>query len=114
VEINGNRLNVEVLGDAPDKPTMIAHHGAPGLGSMAEPRRTFAPFADDYRVVVFDARGSGVSEGNGPFTHEQWAADVDTPTGSARWCCGTPPPTTPTRSWRCATRWRPPGWRSTG
>jgi proline iminopeptidase len=77
VEINGNRLNVEVLGDAPGKPTMIVHHGAPGLGSMAEPRASFAPFADAYRIVVFDARGSGASEGNPPFTHEQWAADVD-------------------------------------
>ncbi|MFY1675103.1 alpha/beta fold hydrolase [Plantactinospora sp. WMMB334] len=91
VEINGNRLNVLVLGDdaegpggtaggpgdAPGKPVMIVHHGAPGLGSMAEPRAAFAPYADEYRVVVFDARGSGASEGNGPFTHEQWAADVD-------------------------------------
>ncbi|MEE6259521.1 alpha/beta fold hydrolase [Plantactinospora sonchi] len=77
VEINGNRLNVEVLGDAPGKPTMIVHHGAPGLGSMAEPRASFGAFADEYRVVVFDARGSGISEGNEPFTHEQWAADVD-------------------------------------
>lgn len=81
VEINGNRLNVEVLGDtpngAPAKPTMIVHHGAPGLGSMAEPRAAFGPYADDYRVIVFDARGSGASEGNEPFTHEQWAADVD-------------------------------------
>ncbi|WP_433531381.1 alpha/beta fold hydrolase [Micromonospora sp. CA-263727] len=77
VEINGNRLNVEVLGDAPDRPTMIVHHGAPGLGSMAEPRASFAPFADAYRVIVFDARGSGASEGHPPFTHEQWAADVD-------------------------------------
>ncbi|WDZ86729.1 alpha/beta fold hydrolase [Micromonospora cathayae] len=77
VEINGNRLNVDVLGDGPGKPTMIVHHGAPGLGSLAEPRASFGPFADTYRVVVFDARGSGVSEGNPPFTHEQWAADVD-------------------------------------
>jgi len=77
VEINGNRLNVEVLGDAPGKPTMIVHHGAPGLGSMAEPRASFGPFADAYRVVVFDARGCGASEGNPPFTHERWAADVD-------------------------------------
>ncbi|HEX6682554.1 MAG TPA: alpha/beta hydrolase [Candidatus Limnocylindrales bacterium] len=77
VEIKGNRLNVEVLGDEPGKPTMIVHHGAPGLGSMAEPRVSFAPFADDYRVIVFDARGSGASGGTGPFTHEQWAADVD-------------------------------------
>lgn len=77
VEINGNRLNVEVLGDAPGKPTMIVHHGAPGLGSMAEPRASFGPLADAYRVVVFDARGSGQSEGKPPYTHAQWVADVD-------------------------------------
>ncbi len=76
VQINGNQLNVEVMGPA-DAPLMIVHHGAPGLGSMAEPLRSFGPFADTYRVIVFDARGSGRSEGNGPFTHEQWAADVD-------------------------------------
>lgn len=76
VEINGNNLDVEVLGPD-DGPVMIVHHGAPGLGSKAEPRASFGPFADTYRVVVFDARGSGVSEGNPPFTHEQWAADVE-------------------------------------
>jgi proline iminopeptidase len=78
VEINGNRLNVEILGDdAPGKPTIIVHHGAPGLGSLAEPRTSFGPFADRFRVVVFDARGSGASEGRPPFTHDQWAADVE-------------------------------------
>jgi proline iminopeptidase len=56
---------------------MITHHGAPGLGSRAEPRATFLPFADTFRVIVFDARGSGVSEGRPPFSHEQWVADVD-------------------------------------
>ncbi|WP_238008750.1 alpha/beta hydrolase [Dactylosporangium sp. AC04546] len=74
--INGNELEVEVFG-AEDAPVLIAHHGAPGLGSRAEPRATFSPFADTYRVIVFDARGSGVSEGRSPFTHEQWVADVD-------------------------------------
>jgi len=76
VEINGNKLNVDVLGPE-GAPVMITHHGAPGLGSMAEPKAAFGPFADTFRVVVFDARGSGESEGNPPFTHEQWAADVD-------------------------------------
>lgn len=76
VEINGNRLAVEVLG--PDgAPVVIAHHGAPGLGSRAEPRASFGRLADTYRVLVFDARGSGQSEGNGTFSHEQWAADID-------------------------------------
>jgi proline iminopeptidase len=78
VEINGNGLNIEVLGDdRPGKPTMVAHHGAPGLGSLAEPRATFGRFADEFRVIVFDARGSGASEGREPYTHEQWVADVD-------------------------------------
>lgn len=76
VEINGNRLNVEVLGE-PGRPLLIAHHGAPGLGSLNEPRTTFGPLADAFRVLVFDARGSGRSEGEPPFTHEQWAADVE-------------------------------------
>lgn len=76
LEINGNRLAVEAFG-AKDAPVLIAHHGAPGLGSRAEPRATFGPLSDTYRVIVFDARGSGESEGKPPFTHEQWAADVD-------------------------------------
>lgn len=76
VEINGNKLAVETLGPE-NAPVLIAHHGAPGLGSRAEPRASFGRLADTYRVIVFDARGSGQSEGKGPFTHEQWAADID-------------------------------------
>lgn len=82
VEINGAKLYVEVLGEKADAPVMIVHHGAPGLGSHAEPKASFGPFADTYRVLVFDARGSGASEEKPPYTHEQWAADVD---GLRRW-----------------------------
>jgi proline iminopeptidase len=74
--VNGNELEVEVFGDA-DAPLLIAHHGAPGLASRDEPRTTFTPFSDTFRVLVFDARGSGNSGGTGPFSHEQWAADVE-------------------------------------
>jgi proline iminopeptidase len=74
--INGNELEVEVFG-AEDAPLLIAHHGAPGLASRAEPRTTFQPFSDTFRVLVFDARGSGNSGGTPPFSHEQWVADVD-------------------------------------
>lgn len=81
VKINGNDLAVEILGEG-NSPTIIAHHGAPGLGSRAEPRASFGRLADAYRVVVFDARGSGESEGREPFTHEQWAQDVD---GIRKW-----------------------------
>lgn len=76
VEINGNALAVEVLGPE-GAPVLIAHHGAPGLGSRAEPKASFGRLADSYRVVVFDARGCGESGGNGEFSHEQWAADID-------------------------------------
>ncbi|HKR99181.1 MAG TPA: alpha/beta hydrolase [Candidatus Dormibacteraeota bacterium] len=76
VDINGNPLEVEVLGPE-GAPVMIVHHGAPGLGSRAEPRTSFGPFSDRMRVVVFDARGSGASGETPPFTHAQWVADVD-------------------------------------
>ena len=77
VEINANQLELEVLSDDPALPVMIVHHGAPGLGSRDEPRRGYGAFRDRFRVVVFDARGSGASEGRPPFTHAQWVADLD-------------------------------------
>jgi proline iminopeptidase len=76
VTVNGARLNVEVLGDD-HAPVLIAHHGGGGIGSLAEPRSTFGPLSDLFRVVVFDARGCGRSEGVPPYSHAQWAADVD-------------------------------------
>lgn len=58
MKINGAELVVEAFGPT-DAPAMIVHHGAPGLGSRSEPKRSFGPFADRFRVIVFDARGSG-------------------------------------------------------
>jgi proline iminopeptidase len=72
--INGARLRVDIQGQGP---TIIAHHGAPGLGTHATPKRAFAPLADAYRIVTFDARGSGESDAIPPYTHAQWVADVD-------------------------------------
>jgi proline iminopeptidase len=76
VTINGCRLNVEVLGPE-GAPVLIAHHGGGGIGSLAEPKATFGTLADRFRVIVFDARGCGRSEGIPPYSHEQWAADVE-------------------------------------
>jgi len=76
VPLNGAELEVEVLGD-PGAPVLIAHHGAPGIGSRSEPKASFGALADTYRVIVFDARGSGESSDTPPYTHAQWAADVD-------------------------------------
>jgi len=76
LEINGANLNVEVLG-VEGAPVLIAHHGGGGIGSLAEPRETFGPLSDLFRVIVFDARGCGLSEAVPPYSHAQWAADVD-------------------------------------
>ena len=76
VTINGCELNVEVMGPE-DGPVLIAHHGGGGIGSLAEPKSTFGPLSDRFRVVVFDSRGCGHSEGVPPYSHAQWAADVD-------------------------------------
>jgi proline iminopeptidase len=76
VTINGCELNVEVLGPE-DGPVLIAHHGGGGIGSLAEPKATFGPLSDRFRVVVFDARGCGDSAGVPPYSHAQWAADVE-------------------------------------
>ena len=76
VRINGAELEVELLGPD-DAPLLIAHHGGGGIGSLAEPRTTFGPLADVFRVLVFDARGCGRSEAVPPYSHAQWAADVD-------------------------------------
>ena len=74
--IKGCRLRVEDLGPK-DAPLIIAHHGGGGIGSLKEPRDTFGPLSDEYRVIVFDARGCGTSEAVPPYSHQQRAADVD-------------------------------------
>jgi len=74
VDVDDVRLRVHVRGDGPP---IYAHHGAPGLGTHATPARAFGPLADAYRVVTFDARGSGESGAVPPYTHERWVADLD-------------------------------------
>ncbi len=76
LNINGAELFVHTQGPE-DAPVIIGHHGAPGLSSHSEPSTALKPLADEYRIITFDARGSGSSELKPPYTHEQWVADVD-------------------------------------
>lgn len=76
VSINGIKLRVDVQGESNQLP-IYAHHGAPGLGTHRTPKKAFGPLADTYRVVTFDARGSGESDAVPPYTHAQWVADLD-------------------------------------
>jgi len=74
VRINGVELLMHVEGSGSP---IIAHHGAPGLSTHEEPKNAFGPLADKHTIITYDARGSGYSEAVGPYTHEQWVADID-------------------------------------
>jgi proline iminopeptidase len=76
---DGVHLNVKVLGNdsKSTKPLLIALHGAPGLSTHAEPEASFSFLSDVFRVLVFDARGSGASDLTGPYTHDRWIKDIE-------------------------------------
>lgn len=75
---DGAVLRVRVLGiNDREKPLLIALHGAPGLSSHTEPEPAYSFLSDRFRVLVYDARGSGLSDTKGPLTDERWIADVD-------------------------------------
>ncbi|OHE98581.1 hypothetical protein CORC01_06032 [Colletotrichum orchidophilum] len=75
---DGAKLHVKVLGDNDaTKPLLIVLHGAPGLSDHREPASSFGFLASDFRVLVYDARGSGNSDLKPPYTDERWVTDVD-------------------------------------
>lgn len=74
---DGCNLKVKIIGNDPKKPLMIAHHGAPGLSTHKEPVAWCSEFADRFRVLVFDMRGSGESDYMRPYTHKRWVEDVE-------------------------------------
>lgn len=75
---DGAKVQVKLLGDRNEiKSLIIVLHGAPGLSDHREPISSFGFLASDFRVLVYDARGSGESELKPPYTDERWVADVD-------------------------------------
>ncbi len=78
---DGVSLQVKILGQdtttAIKKPILIALHGAPGVSNYQEPEASFAYLSDLFRVLVFDARGSGASDITGPYTHDRWIKDIE-------------------------------------
>ncbi|TVY92706.1 Proline iminopeptidase [Lachnellula willkommii] len=76
---DGINLRVKVFGEdsKSTKPLLIALHGAPGLSTLAEPEAAFTFLSDLFRVLVFDARGSGGSDLTGPYTHDRWIKDIE-------------------------------------
>ncbi|KAJ7284702.1 alpha/beta hydrolase fold protein [Mycena rebaudengoi] len=52
---DGANIFAKILGDGPGKPLLI----------------------DTFRVIVYDARGSGASDLQPPYTHARWVADIE-------------------------------------
>lgn len=75
IEVNSVQLHVEDLGEGP---AIVTLHGGPGMGSRHGDVATFGIFAQEgYRVVSYDQRGNGDSQGAAPYSHEQFNADTE-------------------------------------
>lgn len=74
IKVNGVEL---VYNDAGTGTTILTLHGGPGLGSRDNDWGSFLPFADTHRVISFDQRGNGESEGAEPYSHEQFVSDIE-------------------------------------
>ncbi|KAL7908204.1 Alpha/Beta hydrolase protein [Trichoderma velutinum] len=74
---DGANLKIKILGDGVDKPLLIAHHGAPGALDHQDPEEAYGFLTEKFRVLVFDARGSGESDQKGPFSHQRSWAKAD-------------------------------------
>jgi proline iminopeptidase len=82
IEINGTRLHAQTMGN-PANPVIVFLHGGPGgdyrdMLRLAEPRGG-ASLAEDYFLVFWDQRSSGLSERHGKpvLTIDQYLADLD-------------------------------------
>jgi proline-specific peptidase len=73
---NGARLYYELHGNG-DSPALVILHGGPGVGDCRDHVRDLGALADEFRLLFYDARGSGRSADVPPYTHEQWVADLD-------------------------------------
>jgi proline-specific peptidase len=75
IKVNDVTLFVEDQGQGP---AIITLHGGPGLGSRHDDAKVFGAFASEgYRVISYDQRGNGESEGAEPYSHEQFNADTE-------------------------------------
>lgn len=74
VEVNGVRLVYE---DGGQGVAIVTLHGGPGMGSRAGDWAAFQPLTDTYRLISFDQRGNGDSQGAEPYSHAQFVADLE-------------------------------------
>ena len=74
VTINGVSLVYEEAGQGT---AFVTLHGGPGMSGRNGDWATFQPLTDRFRLVSYDQRGSGESEGAEPYSHAQFVADLE-------------------------------------
>ena len=74
LQVNGVRL---VYDDAGSGIPFVTLHGGPGMGSRKGDWATFQPLTDAYRLISYDQRDNGESDGGEPYSHEQFVADLE-------------------------------------
>ncbi|RIH87470.1 alpha/beta fold hydrolase [Calidithermus roseus] len=75
IEVNGVKLVYDDSGG--DGIAFVTLHGGPGMGSRRGDWAAFQPLTDTYRLISYDQRGNGDSEGREPYSHEQFVADLE-------------------------------------
>ena len=74
VTVNGVSL---VYDEAGQGTAFVTLHGGPGMSGRSGDWATFQPLTDSFRLVSYDQRGSGESEGAEPYSHAQFVADLE-------------------------------------
>lgn len=74
LRVNGVELTYE---DAGSGTAIVTLHGGPGMSGRSSDWAVFQPLADTYRLISYDQRGSGDSEGAEPYSHAQFVADLE-------------------------------------
>jgi proline iminopeptidase len=75
IEVNGVELEYQDSGG--EKTAFVTLHGGPGMGNHKGDWATFQPLTDTYRLISYDQRGNGESEGKEPYSHEQLTDDLE-------------------------------------
>ncbi len=75
IEVNGVELEYQDSGG--EKTAFVTLHGGPGMGDHKGEWKAFQDLTDTYRLISYDQRGCGDSEGKEPYSHEQFAADLE-------------------------------------
>ncbi len=72
--VNGVSLAYDEAGQGT---AFVTLHGGPGMSGRSGDWATFQPLTDSFRLVSYDQRGSGESEGAEPYSHAQFVADLE-------------------------------------